>query len=235
MNHILIVDDDELILAMVSFLAKEQSNVRTTQVGTGKEMHAVLSKDKVDLVVLDLGLPDEDGLVLARQVRARSDVPIIVLTGDNSKESLIAALEIGIQDFVTKPFDPYEFRLRIRNQLKYVNPEQRSYRDKEDTLLKFDGYSLDLDSRTLETKHGRKIHLTQNEFCILTALVKNPNKALSRNAILDVIASGADVPSDRAVDVYITQIRKKIEKDPKSPVLITSIRGFGYMLVQTEI
>jgi DNA-binding response OmpR family regulator len=227
--HVLIVDDDEMILAMVSFLAKERGSVRTTQVGTGAAMHAVFSKEEVDLLVLDLGLPDEDGLALVRQIRARSGIPIIILTGNQTKESLIAALELGVNDFLTKPFDPYELQLRINNQLRFARRGLEYRHNEEDKPIRFEGYVLDPSKRSLETESGKRIHLTNTELTILAVLAKRPDKAMSRGAILDAIAMGDHVPSDRAVDVYIAQIRRKIEKNPKEPKLITAVRGYGYV------
>ncbi|MBT3559325.1 MAG: response regulator transcription factor [Rhodospirillales bacterium] len=228
-HHILVVDDDEMIQAMVSFLAKENPNVRTTQVGSGMEMHAVLKSDSVDLLVLDLGLPDEDGLALARQVRARSNIPIIVLTGDHTKESLIAALEIGVNDFVRKPFDPYELQLRIKNQLRHFKPDARKQVQKS---LQFGPYTIDTAARTLRSEPGTDIHLTPTEFSILSALAQRPDIAFSRNQMLDIISRGDEAPSDRAVDVYIAQLRQKIEDNPRRPQFIKAVRGFGYKLVK---
>jgi len=232
-QHVLIVDDDEMIQAMVSFLVKENLSVRTTQVETGLALHEVLKTDHVDLLVLDLGLPDEDGLALARQVRARSDVPIMVLTGDQSHERLISALEIGVNDFLTKPFDPYELRLRIKNLLRYNQP-RRGVVSKLDDAQRLDvgDFILDLDSRSLATQTGTPVALTHSEFNILAAMVQRPGKAISRGELLDVIAKGSDAPSPRAIDVYIRQIRKKMETNAHRSDLIQAVRGYGYMFVR---
>lgn len=229
-QHVLIVDDDEMIQAMVSFLVKEDVSVRTTQVETGQKMHSVLKSDHVDLVVLDLGLPDEDGLALARQMRARSDVPIIVLTGDQSHERLISALEVGVNDFITKPFDPYELRLRIKNLLRYNRPSRRE-RAERDNHIDLGALVLDLDSRTLKTKLGAPVALTRSEYSILAALAQRQDKAMSRGELLDIIAQGDDSPSPRAIDVYIRQIRKKLEPYPNHAQMIQAVRGYGYIFV----
>lgn len=228
-KHVLIVDDDPTILAMVSFLAHEGGDVRISQVETGQGMLNVLNKDTIDLLILDLGLPDEDGLALARQVRARSDVQIMVLTGDESKESRIAALEIGVNEFLTKPFDPYELQLRIKNQLRYNRPGPENKRVDSEKPLRFEGYVLDPAKRSLETEKGERVHLTNSEFTILSALIRRQNMALSRNMILDAIVKSDEAPSDRAVDAYIAQIRAKIEINPKKPRLISTVRGYGYI------
>ncbi|HEY9080846.1 response regulator transcription factor [Magnetovibrio sp.] len=231
-QHVLIVDDDEMIQAMVSFLVKEEFSVRTTQVETGLDMHTVLKSDRVDLVILDLGLPDEDGLALARQIRARDDVPIIVLTGDQSHERLISALEIGVNDFITKPFDPYELRLRVKNLLRYNHPRRRTSANAEDEQrIQIGDMRLDLNRRSLDRPDGTIVPLTISEFNILSALALKPGKALSRGDLLDVIAQGGDGPSPRAIDVYIRQIRQKIEPNAHSPQFIQAVRGYGYIFV----
>lgn len=231
-RHVLIADEDEMVQSMVSFLVTDRLGMRATLVGTGKEMHAVLKADTVDLVMLDLSLPDENGLVLVRQIRARSDIPVIVLTKDNSKEMRIAALEIGISDFVQKPFDPYELQLRIKNQLRNQKTDQANLKTKLSNQFQFGKYVLDIERRSLNTIDGRRVHLTPNEFNILSALVQRKNKVMSRSQILDVIDNGDDAPSDRAIDVYISQIRKKIEKNATQPKIIQAVRGYGYIFVQ---
>lgn len=233
-KHVLIVDDDASIQAMVAYLAKEDPLVRTTQVNTGQAMHAVLKKDSVDLLILDLGLPDENGLALARQIRARSTVPILVLTADESRDSLIAALEIGVNDFATKPFDPHELRLRIKNLLRLSGGTHRLTERGDDHRLSVGPLALDLNQHQLIEKNGGFIHLTHNEFTILSALAARPNVALSRDFLLDTLATGDTAPSARAIDVYITQIRGKIEPNPQAPVIIKTVRGYGYMLIKME-
>lgn len=231
-KHVLIVDDDASIVAMVAYLAKEDPLVRTSQVNTGQELHAILKGDSVDLLVLDLGLPDENGLALARQIRARSTVPILVLTADDTRDSLIAALEIGVNDFMTKPFDPYELRLRIKNLLRHASGTHPASDRIDARRLNIGPWVLDLNQRQLTAQDGSPVHLTNNEFNLLSSLAARPNMALSRSVLLDTLANGDDAPTARAIDVYITQIRRKIEADPKHPVLIQTIRGFGYMLIK---
>ncbi len=231
-RHILIVDNDEMVQSMVSFLVTDGLGMRATLVGSGKEMHRVLKTDIVDLVVLDLLLPDEDGLVVVRQIRARSDIPIIILTEDSSKDRRIAAVEIGVSDFVQNPFDPYELQLRIKNQLRDQKNDKTILKNKPNKQFQFGEYVLDLDGHSLNTVGGERVHLTPSEFNILVALVQRKNKVMSRSQILDVIDDGDDAPSDRAIDVYISQIRKKIEKNAKKPKLIQAVRGYGYIFVQ---
>lgn len=229
-KHALIVDDDLMIQQMVSFLTTQGLKLRSTHASNGAEMNNVLKHDKVDLLILDLNLPDEDGLVLARQVRSRSNVPILVLTGDESKETLIAALELGVDDFVRKPFDPYELQLRIRNLL---GRSQQSHTPKKESLshiLNIGPYHMDMDKRLLIDENGKDIPLTYNEFNLLGALIKAKGNPVSRASLLDTIANGHEAPSERAIDVYIRQLRKKIEPKPDNPEFILSVRGFGYKI-----
>lgn len=229
-QHVLIVDDDEMMQNLVGFLVKDGLELRTTQVANALDMHAVLKHDDVDLLVLDLGLPDEDGLVLARQVKSRGNIPILILTGDNKKETLVSALEIGVQDFVTKPFDPYELQLRIKNLLKNFRGRKSTQHLRTRNKFRFGEFVLSIEQRSLSSAGTGNVHLTYNEFNILCALAQSPGKALSRAVLLDAIAKGADAPTDRAIDVYISQLRQKLEPDTKTPRYIVSVRGYGYKL-----
>lgn len=232
-SHVLIVDDDEMIQMMVAFLSKDGLNLRATQVATAQEMNTVLKNDQVDLIVLDLNLPDEDGLVLARQIKRYRDVPILVLTGDEKKETLIAALELGVDDFVRKPFDPYELQLRMRNLISRRRREgARPLMHKSKIhQIEFGSLRLDLEARSLIDQTRGEISLTYNEFNILSALARVLDRPLSRAALLDCLSQGDEAPSERAIDVYIRQLRKKIETVPENPQLLLSIRGHGYKLV----
>ena len=221
--HLLVVEDDEMMQSLlVVYLAHEGYDI--IGVGSGKEMFAALNKRSFDLILLDLGLPDEDGLTLARQIRARSDVPIIMVTGRKDIEDRLAGLDIGADDFLTKPFDPRELVLRVRNILKRrgkMNTEaSQGYR--------FDGWALDLLSRTLTAPDGGDVPLTGGEFNLLAALANAPNRVLSRDYLLDAITSDNDPPSDRMIDVFVSRLRKKLEKNPRKPECIVTVPGHGY-------
>lgn len=229
-SHVLIVDDDIMIQKMVSFLTKQGLNLRTSQVATGKDMAHVLEHDHVDLLVLDLTLPDEDGLILARQVKSRSNVPIIVLTGDATKETLIAALELGVDDFVLKPFDPYELQLRIRNLIKRSSNHPHKEKKSLESQYLFGDYEFNVEEKSLTGKHTGEVQLTYTEFNLLNALAQANGRPVSRGRLLDALSKGPDCPTERAIDVYIQQLRKKIEQTPNLPKLIVTVRGFGYKL-----
>lgn len=222
-RHLLIVDDDIMMQnLLVAFL--EQEDYEITGVTTGKEMLAVLNKTPVDLILLDLTLPDEDGLTLARQIRARSTIPIIIMTARLGMEDRLAGLEIGADDFLTKPFDPRELVFRVRNVLKRADGSN----NKEAEVAGFDGWILNISARTLTAPDGGNVKLTSGEFNLLTSLVKASNRVLSRDQLLDAVARDNDPPSDRMVDVFVSRLRKKIEKNPRNPDYIVTVPGHGY-------
>lgn len=225
-NHVLLVEDDELTRNLLrAYLEKELFSVSSAS--DGQEMIALLDREGFDLVFLDLNLPDEDGLSLARRLRSRSAVPLIVLTSRQSQQDRIAALEIGADDYVTKPFDPLELVLRARNLLGRsgapTGPDNGTQRS-------FAGWTLDLDARVLSNESGKIVSVTRTEFNLLAAMVAAPRRVLSRAQLLDAIARGSDSPSDRTVDVTVSRLRRKIETDPKSPDIIVTVPGLGYML-----
>ena len=224
-SHILLVEDDELTRNLLkAYLEKEAFTVSTAS--DGQEMIALLDRENFDLVFLDLNLPDEDGLSLARRLRAKSAVPLIVLTSRQSQQDRIAALEIGADDYVTKPFDPLELVLRARNLLgRSGGPSDAATNDSRS----FAGWTLNLDARILINDSGAVVSLTRTEFNLLAAMAAAPRRVLSRDHLLDAIARGSDSPSDRTVDVTVSRLRRKIERDPRSPGIIVTVPGLGYM------
>ncbi|MEQ8813965.1 MAG: response regulator transcription factor [Thalassobaculum sp.] len=229
--HVLVVEDDAPSRAILAYLAEDQGRARVSQAASAREMHAILARDAANLIILDLNLPDESGLSLARQLRTRSEVPIIVVTGDDSRDTRLAALEIGVDDFQTKPYDLKELGLRIRNQLRRSMAIRRPGQLESSARVAFAGFVLDHSERILERAEGPAVHLTPNEFMILAALLRRRNSSVSRASLLDAIGDSGDGPSDRAVDIYIKNLRAKIESDPRTPVIIATVRGFGYRLV----
>ncbi|MBT6094488.1 MAG: response regulator transcription factor [Rhodospirillaceae bacterium] len=223
--HLLIVEDDELVQSLMgAYLRRDGFDVSLAS--TGKEMLAAIDSEPIDLVLLDLNLPDEDGLSLARQVRARSSLPIIVITARREKSYRIAALEIGADDYLTKPFDPDELVLRVRNLVGRSNggdgpmPIQETHR--------FNGWEICIDSRSVLNPDGDNVSFTRAEFNLLAALVKAPNRVLTRTYLLDAVSHDADSPTERLIDVLISRIRKKIEPVPRRPQHIVTVVGCGY-------
>lgn len=227
-KHLLIVEDDELVQSLLAAYL-ENEGFTVSLAATGKEMLACIDSEATDLVLLDLGLPDEDGLVLARQVRARSSVPIIVVTARKEKQDRLAALEIGADDYLTKPFDPEELVLRVRNVLSRCGPADSRERLRERTeVFRFDGWTLDAGGHNLLDPGGDKVPLTRAELNLLAALARAPNRVLSRDHLLDAVSQDAEAATDRLIDVLVSRVRKKIEQDPKNPRIITTVVGCGY-------
>jgi len=227
-KHLLIVEDDELVQSLLAAYL-QSADFKVSLAGSGKEMLACLDSESIDLILLDLGLPDEDGLVLARQVRARTSTPIVVLTARKEQKDRLTALEIGADDYLTKPFDPEELVLRVRNMLGRADgtggegptvPNQGIYR--------FDDWTLDIGGHSLTNSGGEKVALTRAEFNLLAALARAPNRVLGRDFLLDAVSQDADAPTDRLIDVLVSRVRKKIERDSKKPRIITTVVGCGY-------
>lgn len=222
-TRVLVVEDDEITQTIVTTFL-EQENHSVTCVTTAREMHAVLNKHVMDLILLDLNLPDEDGLTLARQIRTRSSVPIIIMTSRSEMDDRLIGLEIGADDFLTKPFDPRELVLRVRNVLRRTS----EHTETKAQNFAFGDWKLDLPSRSLNTASGEDISLTPGEFNVLSALVQAEGRVLSRDFLLDAVAHDDTPPSDRMIDVFVSRLRKKIEKNPRSPVHILTVPGYGY-------
>ena len=227
-QHLLIVEDDEFVLSLLGAYL-EHDGFRVSLVASGREMLAILGKEPVHLILLDLGLPDEDGLALTRQVRARSSVPIIVLTGRQAGEDRLAALELGADDYLTKPCDPREIALRIHNMLgRTANTGTTGTAAERRDVMNFEGWSLDLAGHSVTAPNGNDVPLTGAEFNLLAALARAPNRVLTRDFLLDAISQNNEAPTDRTIDVVVSRLRKKIERDPRKPNIIVTVRGCGY-------
>ncbi len=187
-QRLLIVEDDEMVQSLLSaYLQRE--NFLISLASTGKEMLACADSEKLDLILLDLGLPDEDGLTLTRQIRARSNIPIIVLTARLGKSDRLAALEVGADDYMTKPYDPEELILRIRNLLGRTTVQNgTSEASSLQETYRFAGWSMDLAARTLSNPTKDQVLFTRAEFNLMAALAKAPNRVLSRAHLLDAIS-----------------------------------------------
>jgi len=227
-QRLLIVEDDLMVQALLAAYLKRE-DFAISLATTGKEMLACADTEKLDLILLDLTLPDEDGLTLARQIRARSNLPIIVLTARLGKSDRLAALEVGADDYMTKPFDPEELILRIRNLLgrTQTSTPAQPVTDRPE-IIQFAGWSMNLAAHSLTNPDGAQVPFTRAEFNLLAALTKAPNRVLSRAHLLDAVSQDADSPTDRLIDVLISRIRKKIEADPRKPEIITTVLGCGY-------
>lgn len=193
-------------------------------------MRAEMARDPADLVLLDLGLPGEDGLSLARELRARPRAPgIIIVTGRGQPVDRIIGLELGADDYVAKPFDLRELVARVRSVLRRIGSDAPPAPEAPVDRFDFAGWRLDLSSRSLARPDGIEVPLTTGEFELLTAFVQHPNCALSRDRLMEIIHGREAGPFDRAIDVQVGRLRRKIERDPAEPELIKSVRGVGYM------
>lgn len=221
---LLVVDDDREIRNLLSDHL-EQHGFRTVKAADGRAMKAALEAGPVDLVVLDLNLPDEDGLSLCRGIRAASKIPVIILTARGDPIDRIVGLEMGADDYMAKPFEPRELVARIRTVLRRTGGEATT---SEGRHADFSGWSLDIAARALTAPDGRLAPLSGADFDLLHALVRNGGKPLSRERIR-ALSAVADA-DDRAIDLRVSRLRQKLGDDAKAPVLIRTVRSLGYML-----
>lgn len=224
--RLLIVEDEPSVRALLSAYL-EAENFSVVEAASAQEAIRNFQSQRVDLVLLDLELPDEDGLVVARQLRAKSDVPIIFVTQRDDDTTRIAGLEIGGDDYVTKPFNARELLARIRNILKRSGHGQQGQEDR--TRWAFSDLVLDEARRSLTRENGDEVSLTGAEFDLLTALVRANGRVLSRDFLLDAVRQGADEAQPKLVDVLVSRLRKKIEPG-SPPTLIVTVKGHGYKL-----
>jgi two-component system OmpR family response regulator len=226
--HILVVDDDPALRALLmEYLAEHE--LRVTAVAGGAEMRAAFDREAIDLVVLDLRLPGEDGLQLARQLRERANVPIVLLTGRAEEADRVMGLELGADDYVTKPFSPRELLARIRAVLRRTQaPADMSVRDDQRRALRFAGWELNLRTRRLTAPDGARLELSNHEFSLLVAFCSAPQRVLSRDQLLNLSRLHNAEVYDRTIDVQVLRLRRKIEADPFHPAFIVTERGAGY-------
>jgi two-component system OmpR family response regulator len=227
-SHVLVVDDDDAIRDLVTQYLTE-NDLRVTAVATGSDMTQVLGKEAIDLIVLDLRLPDEDGLHLARKLRESSKIPIIMVTGRLEEADRVMGLELGADDYITKPFSPRELLARIRSVLRRSQmAEPVPGRDETLRAYRFAGWELNVRLRRLTSPQGTRVELTNGEFSLLSALLAAPERVLTRDQLLELSRVHSTEVYDRSIDVQILRLRRKIEADPTNPQLIKTERGAGY-------
>ena len=228
---LLVVDDDpELRDLTKAYLVKNGFVVNTAESSVG--MDEFLEMNDVDLLVLDLMLPGEHGLAIAKRLKKKKDLPIIIVSAQGEDIDRIVGLEIGADDYLPKPFNPRELLARIRAVLRRSNSKIEE-KETESSRLIFNDYELDLNSHSL-TKGGEKVSLTSGEFDLLALLAANPNRVLHRDTILDKLTGAERSPFDRSIDVRVTRLRGKLEFDPSKPELIKTIWGKGYMFCPSQ-
>jgi two-component system, OmpR family, response regulator len=226
-KSILAVEDDRDIRTLLAdFLAREGFAVELAEDAAGVER--ALSRSVPDLVVLDIMLPGEDGLSICRRLRARSAIPILMLTAKTDEVDRIVGLELGADDYLGKPFNPRELLARIRAILRRStrsNGEPDAPRRRE-----FAGFIVDLDGRSLETRQGERVPLTSAEFDLLACFVERPRRVLSRDQLLDWTRGRSAEPFDRTIDVTVSRLRRKLEEaNPEAVTLVTTVRNGGYL------
>jgi len=224
-QRVLVVDDEESILKVIDYaLTQEGFDVRTAPDAEGAEF--LLSQIAVDLVILDVMLPSKSGLEIARDLRARSNIPIIMLSARADEVDRILGLEFGADDYVTKPFSPRELVSRVKAILRRTGAPVD-----EKSVISVGDLHVDTLSRQVKLAE-ESIHLTSSEYRILVHLARHPGTAFSREAILTSLWEESPVGDERAIDVHIHNMREKIEPDPKNPTYLLTVRGFGYRLCE---
>jgi two-component system OmpR family response regulator len=227
--HLLVVDDDPKIRRMLAQFLSEHG-LRVTQAADGERMREALDAGRFDLVILDIMMPGEDGLSLCRQVRAASDVPIILLTAMSTDTDRIVGLELGADDYVTKPFNPRELVARVKAILRRAAVLPSTARQHVPTTFRFAGWMLDAKRRVFLSPDGALTELTSGEFDLLLAFVEHPQRVLTRDQLLDLAHGRASQVFDRSIDVQVSRLRRKIEINPQDPVLIKTVRSEGYVM-----
>ena len=226
--HLLVVDDDTGVLDLLRrYFTGQGFEVSTA--ANGAEMRDALTRTAVDLVMLDLGLPGEDGFELTRQLRKSWNGALIIITGRGESVDRVVGLELGADDYVTKPFDLRELLARVRSVLRRAHQNATPDDAANQVAFQFGNFLLSPQSRTLRTTGGATIALTTGEYELLRVLVEHPNRVLSRDDLMEHIHGRNAGPFDRAIDVQIGRLRRKVESDPANPELIKSVRGAGYL------
>jgi two-component system, OmpR family, response regulator len=226
--HILALDDDaDIRKVLIEYLSGQ--DYRVSAVARGQEMLAILGSEPVDLLLLDLRLPGENGMELARRVRELSKVPILILSGQSDEADRVMGLELAADDYVVKPFSPRELLARIRALLRRTQASAAVGIQEELRAYRFAGWELNVRSRRLTKADGSVIPLTNSEFSLLCAFLGSPQRVLTREQLLERSRLHSMEVYDRSIDVTILRLRRKIESDPSNPSLLTTDRGVGYI------
>ncbi|AVQ85670.1 MULTISPECIES: winged helix-turn-helix domain-containing protein [unclassified Variovorax] len=233
-SHIAVLDDEvDITLLLANYL--QGHGFRVTQVHDGRSLTTLMGTDPADLVLLDLGLPGEDGFSIARRIRENWSCGLVIVTGRGDAVDKIVGLEVGADDYVTKPFDLRELVARVKAVLRRLTPDAPAAPAAAATAspdrLRFAGWRLDTAARSLHSPQGEEVPLTGGEFDLLCAFARHPGRVLSRDFLLEQTRGREAAPFDRTIDVQVGRLRKKIEADVDDPQLIKSVRGAGYILV----
>lgn len=232
LSHILVVDDDRDIRGLLAEYL-DANGFKTLTATNGTEMRKTLEESRVDLIVLDLTLPGEDGLTLCRDLRSRSTIPVIMLTARGEPLDRILGLEMGADDYLAKPFEPRELFARIRSVLRRTQALPPNMALPQAKALHFSGWTLDLTARHLLNPDGIVVALSGAEFRMLKVFLEHPNRVLNRDQLLELTQGREADPFDRAVDLQISRLRQKLGDDARTPTIIKTVRNEGYVLATT--
>ena len=229
---ILIVDDEpEIRRLLVDYLAR--TGFEAVAARDGREMWQMLERHAVDLLVLDLMLPDSDGLTLCRDLRAKSNLPVIMLTARGEETDRIVGIEMGADDYLVKPFNPRELLARIKSILRRTRALPPNLKPEPVRCLAFAGWCLDTAERLLTAPDGVATPLSGGEFRLLRILLEHPNRVVTRDQLIEMIHGREAEAYDRAIDVQVSRLRQRLRDDPREPALIKTVRGEGYVLAST--
>jgi two-component system, OmpR family, response regulator len=225
---IAVVEDDPEIRALVAGLLTREG-FEAAPCADGGELDRLMARRRVDLAILDLMMPGEDGLSICRRLRVRGDTPVLMVTAKNEDIDRVVGLEIGADDYLAKPFNPRELVARVRAILRRTRAVHRVADGPPRPVYRFAGWRLDAGSRALTGPSGAAVELTGGEFDLLISLVEHPQRVLSRDHLLDWTRGRSAAPYDRTIDVQLSRLRRKLGDDPASPILIRTVRGGGYL------
>lgn len=225
-DHILIVEDEPVTRSTLAGYFRE-AGYRVSEAEDGAELWSVMNAGTVDLVLLDIKLPGEDGLTLLRRLRRSSEIAVILVTGKTDDVDRIVGLELGAHDYVTKPFNMRELLARAKNLIRLTKAVREAARDT--SIHTFDGWVFNQVSRLLTSPSGEDVPLTRGEFDLLAALISNMGRVMTRDNLLDHVSHRDWEPNDRTIDVLVGRVRRKIEHDPKRPKRLMTVHGVGYV------
>ena len=228
-DYVLIVDDDAEVRALLCEYF-EKNGYRVTAVADGRSMRAALKTGQPDLIVLDLMLPGEDGLALCRDLRTRSNVPILMLTARGDEADRILGLEMGADDYLPKPFHPRELLARVKSILRRARALPENLRPERAKAFRFAGWRLDLATRALTAPDGVLVDLSGTEFRLLRTFLDHPHRTLTRDQLIELMLDREAGPFDRAIDVQVSRLRHRLRDRGKEPLLIKTVRNQGYVL-----
>lgn len=224
--HILIVEDDREIRTLVARFLKS-NGFRVSIAGDGREMDRVLADSRIDLVILDLMLPHEDGLSICRRLNATTSLPVVIISAKGDELDRVIGLELGADDYIVKPFGSREVLARVRAVLRRTSQPEEAGLDRG--TFTFNGWMLDAMRRQLTDAAGARILLTDGEFDLLRVFCQRPGRVLSRDQLLDLTQGRAAGPGERSIDILVARLRRKIEADSQNPELIRTVRSGGYL------